>query len=314
MKIEVEAPAVLHQNELEDAQVKAIEAQNGVLSPQTWCAETGRDYDIESANMMEHQAQFGMPGMGLDPNDPEGGGGQGGPPGGPGKPPGANGQPPKPKSTSDYVKESADWDEDKHPRRDDGEFGSGGGKFQGSHGYSHDEIDAMSPPQRKALAGLGGKVKTKGMSDDAIKGVLKDASPLAKAPVTQKMLPHQHKAALDDLLKTVVKGREKSSLDPRGDLKHLPAGGEEKSAVLKAVADHFERTKAGIPVDKLHAQIGGDLSPEQFRAVLIDAHDKGEVSLGGWARMADDLPRPDLAPVVTDKIMGYVHPAPPKSK
>lgn len=55
----VEAPAVLHRNELEDAQVKQIEKQNGVLSPQTWCGEKGRDWEIEQANIEEANERSG---------------------------------------------------------------------------------------------------------------------------------------------------------------------------------------------------------------------------------------------------------------
>lgn len=57
--IQVEAPTILHRNELEMAQVRQIEKQNQVLSRSTWCAETGRDPEIELANIEEDNDRLG---------------------------------------------------------------------------------------------------------------------------------------------------------------------------------------------------------------------------------------------------------------
>ena len=43
----LEAPSLVVRNKLEEAKTKEIEYRNKVLSRQTWCAETGRDYERE---------------------------------------------------------------------------------------------------------------------------------------------------------------------------------------------------------------------------------------------------------------------------
>jgi hypothetical protein len=74
LEITVEAPAVLHRNELEDAQTKQVENQAGVLSKQQWCAEKGRDYEQTAAEIQEDQDRFGPPGGELPmPGDDQGG-------------------------------------------------------------------------------------------------------------------------------------------------------------------------------------------------------------------------------------------------
>lgn len=67
--IQVDGPAVLHRNELEAAQVRQIERANGVLSPQTWAAETGRDYELEQANLDEWTERNGQQAPPLDQGD-----------------------------------------------------------------------------------------------------------------------------------------------------------------------------------------------------------------------------------------------------
>lgn len=86
VELQVEGPAVLHRNQLEAAQVRQIDRANGALSVQTWCAETGRDYELEQANIdqwTERNGQQpgpldqgdGMPGPGGAPAPPMPGGG-----------------------------------------------------------------------------------------------------------------------------------------------------------------------------------------------------------------------------------------------
>lgn len=68
--IQVEAPAVLHRNELEKSQRDQIQVQGGWKSPQTCAMEDGLDPETEFANIKEFQEQQqaqqqgGMPGMG----------------------------------------------------------------------------------------------------------------------------------------------------------------------------------------------------------------------------------------------------------
>lgn len=79
--VQVEAPAVLHRNELEKAQEDQIGVQNGWKSPQTCAAERGLDYKAEAANIQEYRdsqlamSPLPMPGeedsMGTKPKLPD---------------------------------------------------------------------------------------------------------------------------------------------------------------------------------------------------------------------------------------------------
>jgi hypothetical protein len=189
------------------------------------------------------------------------------------------------------------------------------------HGYSREEVHAMSPAQRKSLLGLVAGISPKGKTDEEIRDILSPpekapAAPLAPAagaPAPEsKLLPAQHKAALNDLLAAKQKGEAQGGFDPRGDLAHLPP--PEKTAavrsdVLAIVAEHTKRTTVGIAVNKLYDQLAQkhDLSPEEFRAVLLDASRAGVVRPGLWPRMISDLPRPDLAPLISAEVVGHVH-------
>lgn len=77
--VHVEAPAVLHRNELEKAQEDQIGVQSGWKDRQTCAAERGLDFDQVMANNEEYAQQTGGAGMGLPlPGDDDGGGGLGG--------------------------------------------------------------------------------------------------------------------------------------------------------------------------------------------------------------------------------------------
>lgn len=60
IEIQVEAPAVLHRNELEKAQADQIKVQGGWKSPQTCAMEDGLDPEIEFVNIEQHQERFGQ--------------------------------------------------------------------------------------------------------------------------------------------------------------------------------------------------------------------------------------------------------------
>jgi hypothetical protein len=184
------------------------------------------------------------------------------------------------------------------------------------HGYSREEVHAMSPAQRKSLLGLAAGISPKGKTDEEIRDIL---SPPEKAPAVpeapapeSKLPPAEHKAALASLLAAKQKGEAQGGFDPRGDLARLPP--PEKTAavrsdVLAIVGEHVKRTTVGIPINRLYDQLAQqhDLSPEEFRAVLLDAYQGGKVELGGWPRTLDDLPRPDLVPLVSGTVKGTVH-------
>jgi hypothetical protein len=187
---------------------------------------------------------------------------------------------------------------------------SGGG---GGHGYAGDEIAAMSPAQRKILAARMGLV-TRGKTDQEIHAALRPA-PAARpdepdVPSLPPLTREEHAAALGELLAALRQGGAKGGRDPRGDLAHLPEGDrarQVRDAVSSAVAEHERRKRVGMPVHDLYAAVRQevpDLSPPEFRAVLLDAHHADRLRLTGWPRMPADLPRPDLAPLVSGKVMG----------
>lgn len=53
LDIRVDVPAVAVRDRLQDAQVRKVELDAGVLSRRTWSAETGRDFDAEQRNLSD---------------------------------------------------------------------------------------------------------------------------------------------------------------------------------------------------------------------------------------------------------------------
>lgn len=78
IRVEVTPPSCKVRDELKEAQVRQIDMGLGILSPQTACAETGRDYGDEQTNIEAHQEKFGSLvsplGSGLPPADQDGAG------------------------------------------------------------------------------------------------------------------------------------------------------------------------------------------------------------------------------------------------
>ncbi len=122
-----------------------------------------------------------------------------------------------------------------------------------------------------------------------------------------------HAQALTELMAAQTKGEAVGGPDPRGDLAHLPAVerlAPARQAIAEAIAANARKTGVGLAVHDLYAAVPHlGLTPPEFRATLLHMHHGGGNRLGGWPRMLDDLPRPDLAPVVSGKVMGVVHPA-----
>ena len=187
------------------------------------------------------------------------------------------------------------------------------GRFTG-HGYSAAELAEMSHGQRKILAARMG-MNAKGKSDEEIHTAPRPKEKVAEVPAipqVEKLPKEQHAAAVKELLAATQKAEKEGGADPRGDLAHLPQGerlDRARSLVAEVVGQHVARTSVGMGVADLQATLkakGLDLKPEEFRAVLLDLHGSGDNRLSGWSRMPDDLPRPDLAPVVAGKVMGWV--------
>jgi len=53
------------------------------------------------------------------------------------------------------------------------------------------------------------------------------------------------------------------------------------------------------------------LTPGAFQDALRKLYDAGRLRLGGWPRMLDDIPQPQLAFFVSSTVMYYAHPAHP---
>lgn len=61
IEIVASPPTVQVRDQLKEAQVRQIDMGLGILSPQTACAETGREYDQEQANIDSHNERSGTP-------------------------------------------------------------------------------------------------------------------------------------------------------------------------------------------------------------------------------------------------------------
>jgi hypothetical protein len=57
VEIQVGTPSLQVRHQLEEARVRSIERQHGILSPQTWSQQRGLDYDQEQANLAQHAAR-----------------------------------------------------------------------------------------------------------------------------------------------------------------------------------------------------------------------------------------------------------------
>lgn len=59
VEIQIEAPSLAVRDALREAQVRRIEHQSGILSPQTWSLLSGLDYAQEQANLAQHRPAAG---------------------------------------------------------------------------------------------------------------------------------------------------------------------------------------------------------------------------------------------------------------
>lgn len=194
------------------------------------------------------------------------------------------------------------FDPEKHPRGRP----TNKGQFTG-HGYSNADLESMSPAQRRVLAGGALKAKVKGMTDGEIHAALR-----SDEETGGNQQKGNYAAEVKELAKLVHQesATSRGNPDPRGDLRHLPTGeilANAKRSIAETVKSVTAGKTVGPPLDRLYETSGGGLTPQQFRAVLLDMNQRGEISLGGWPRQLDELPRPDLAPMVGGKVMFAAH-------
>jgi hypothetical protein len=135
IKIQVEAPAVLHRDEDKKAQQDQVYNQLRVKSPQTIAAEMGLDYEVEQAQIQRHEDRWGGPLDELEQADDEHPGGEGPLAKAGGKQPGRNGQ-------AKPMRETRDASGHEHDNK--GLFtGSGGGA-------AHEKLKAAQAAHQKA--------------------------------------------------------------------------------------------------------------------------------------------------------------------
>lgn len=92
-----------------------------------------------------------------------------------------------------------------------------------------------------------------------------------------------------------------------------PASGNEKfgQEILQFVASHAAETTVGAPFDKIFEhlrKLHPGISTGQFHDTLRTLYDARRIRLGGWPKMLDDMPDPELALFVSSKVMYYVKP------
>jgi hypothetical protein len=119
--------------------------------------------------------------------------------------------------------------------------------------------------------------------------------------------------ALQRALERVKTPAVASTADPKDNLAPVPASVLE--AEIVAFVDSWAKEKTvGCQFDVLwnhlqkrypHLTIGA------FQDALRKLHDAGRIRLGGWARMLDDIPQPQLALFVSSKVMYHAQPANP---
>jgi hypothetical protein len=74
-------------------------------------------------------------------------------------------------------------------------------------------------------------------------------------------------------------------------------------ASVKSVGCQFDVVWKHLKDQQPNLTVGG------FQDALRKLSDAGRIRLGGWPRMLDDLPQPELALFVSSKVMYYAHPA-----
>ncbi len=82
--------------------------------------------------------------------------------------------------------------------------------------------------------------------------------------------------------------------------------------IVAYVQDRVKRTSVGCQFDELMNHLrtqNPNLTVGAFHDALRKLHDSDRIRLGGWPRMLDDMPEPELALFVSSKVMYYAQPA-----
>lgn len=95
-----------------------------------------------------------------------------------------------------------------------------------------------------------------------------------------------------------------------------PQSAEVRTDIGREIGDFVDawvKEKAvGCAFDDLWNHLKGrhpHLTVGEFQDALRKLHDANRIRLGGWPRMLDDLPKPELALFVSSKVMYYAQPA-----
>lgn len=82
-------------------------------------------------------------------------------------------------------------------------------------------------------------------------------------------------------------------------------------AIVAIVNQHAALTTVGLPFDELYKQltkIYPDLTIGQFHDALRLIHQADRIRLGGWPRMLEEMPDPELALFIRSKVIYYAKP------
>lgn len=84
------------------------------------------------------------------------------------------------------------------------------------------------------------------------------------------------------------------------------------SDIVEIVTGWRRERHGGCPLDELYPRLAArhpSLTPGRFHDALRDLHQSGAITLTGWAKSLFELPRPELALFISDKVMYYANPA-----
>jgi hypothetical protein len=85
-----------------------------------------------------------------------------------------------------------------------------------------------------------------------------------------------------------------------------------EEAIVAFVNSWAKEKTVGCQFDVLWNHLKGrhpELTVGAFQDALRKLHEAGRIRLGGWARMLDDIPQPQLAFFVSSKVMYYAQPS-----
>lgn len=215
LNIEIGCDSPVIHDELADAQAKDILRRNGVLSPQEWVAADGRDWeDVQRDLDTWNERNMQTPDLGQSAGTTAFGAQQA-----------EKQQQGEDNSVSQssyelassLMKESQ-WEENKHPRADDGKFGSGGGSASDTAKVkSEEKPDREKQIMAKAKA-IDALKKEFDVDDDKVKEMLSSKKKIKKTSTAEVSMKGQfgvkHEEKVQERLKELFPDWDDSEMHP----------------------------------------------------------------------------------------------------